>query len=316
MQQQMIDEYEAPQWEQQMGDLPVGEVLRRTRMHYGLGLPDVEHALRIRSCLLGAIEDGRHDLLPGRVYAIGFVRAYSEYLGLDGDKMVYLYKKQAVGGRNRPELSLPAAASESKLPGFWILGGSGAALVVLVCALIFLGGEESGAVPIPDAPLQHHAQQRTGLSGALTESPVDMIAAVIETVAAEREIAQGPFVEAPPASRITLKATDNVWIEIRNAQGETLLSRILEPGYEYDVPNESGIVMDTGNAGALELYVDGLEGLALGEEGDVKRQVEMNPDIFLEEIKALAGLETSAGIPVENNEHNEGATPVFEQIIP
>ncbi|MBU0859077.1 MAG: helix-turn-helix domain-containing protein, partial [Alphaproteobacteria bacterium] len=91
-------------WEN-LTDMTVGEILRRTRLHYGQSLTDVESILRIRAAQLQALEDGRIDLLPGRVYAIGFVRAYAEYLGLDGEKMVHLFKAQA-GNPPRPRAEL------------------------------------------------------------------------------------------------------------------------------------------------------------------------------------------------------------------
>ena len=63
-------------------DLAVGEILRRTRIHYDQTLADIERALHIRASLLEALEAGDYDRLPGRVYVIGFIRSYSEYLGL------------------------------------------------------------------------------------------------------------------------------------------------------------------------------------------------------------------------------------------
>ena len=86
-------------------DMPVGEILRRTRTHYGLNLQQVEQILRIRASNLEALETGDVSQLPGRVYAIGFVRAYAEYLGLDGDKMVHLFKQQSVGDKKKIDLS-------------------------------------------------------------------------------------------------------------------------------------------------------------------------------------------------------------------
>ncbi|PZO78204.1 MAG: DUF4115 domain-containing protein, partial [Micavibrio aeruginosavorus] len=80
----------------------MGEILRRTRVHYGQSLQQIEGVLRIRASQLDALEQGDVSQLPGRVYAIGFVRSYSEYLGLDGDKMVHLFKEQSVGKQKKP----------------------------------------------------------------------------------------------------------------------------------------------------------------------------------------------------------------------
>src|SRR5262249_39749194 len=112
-------------------DVAVGEILARTRQFYNLSIWDVEMALRIRGSQLIALEKGDSDKLPGGVYAIGFVRAYAEYLGLDGGKMVHLYKVQAGGGGKRPTLHKPAPASESKLPNWLVLVFSFTALTAI-----------------------------------------------------------------------------------------------------------------------------------------------------------------------------------------
>ena len=52
-------------------DLPVGEILRRTRVHYKQSVEDIERALRIRASQIKAIETGDLEQLPGRVYAVG-----------------------------------------------------------------------------------------------------------------------------------------------------------------------------------------------------------------------------------------------------
>lgn len=101
-------------------DMPVGEILRRGREHFGQSLEDVERNLRIRAIQLHALETGNIDQLPGKAYALGFVRSYSEYLGLDGEKMVQLFKRQSLGAKIQPNLHFPTPASESKLPGVFI----------------------------------------------------------------------------------------------------------------------------------------------------------------------------------------------------
>ncbi len=66
----------------------VGAFLRASRLRRGEELADVAAQLRIRLVYLEAIEDGRFDALPGNTYAVGFIRTYAEYLGLDGQLVV------------------------------------------------------------------------------------------------------------------------------------------------------------------------------------------------------------------------------------
>src|SRR5439155_13133889 len=70
----------------------VGAQLRERREELGLDLDAIGATLRIKATYLAALEDGRAQDLPGAVYALGFVRAYAEQLGLDSDRILDQYK--------------------------------------------------------------------------------------------------------------------------------------------------------------------------------------------------------------------------------
>ncbi len=244
-------------------DMSVGEILSRTRAYYGLTIEDVEKALRIRSSQLLALEEGAIEKLPGRVYAIGFVRAYAEFLGLDGDKMVHLFKAQLVGNKPRPELSMPAPASESKTPNPFILLGSFACLCLVIgLFMVMSGGSDTHQIPDVPATMKMEAVA----FGPPTPTAIGL---------AEIEPAAGT---QPPENRVTINVVDNAWVEIRNKEGKVILSRVLKQGDSYLVPNEQGLVMDTGNIGALEFTIDGAPIDKLGEIGDVRRSVSLDPE--------------------------------------
>ncbi|MDN5347732.1 MAG: hypothetical protein PWP65_1296, partial [Clostridia bacterium] len=71
----------------------IGEQLRRARQEKGLTLHEVEEATKIRLKYLNALEEEAFDELPGRVYAIGFLRNYARYLGLDAEELVRQLKE-------------------------------------------------------------------------------------------------------------------------------------------------------------------------------------------------------------------------------
>lgn len=257
-------------------DLPVGELLRRARHHYNLSLTDVERALRIRACQLAALEDGKIELLPGRVYAIGFVRAYAEFLGLDGGRMVHLFKTQSGAKANKPELQFPVPASESKVPNIYILSSSVAALVIVMAAFLIFGGDDNKLSS--DIPSIHQQTAQNDIGGVYADMPLQAAAlAAIETAAGQAD-AQIDIVAQKPESRIVIKAEGSSWVEIRNADGKALISRILKPGDSYLVPNEEGLKLDTGNIGVLDFSVDGTAIPKLGEKGDVRRKVALDPE--------------------------------------
>ncbi|MCL6453422.1 MAG: DUF4115 domain-containing protein [Alicyclobacillus sp.] len=69
----------------------LGAALRRQRLSLGMELEDVEERTKIRRRYLEALEAGDWSILPGDVYARGFVRAYAECVGLDGLKLLEQY---------------------------------------------------------------------------------------------------------------------------------------------------------------------------------------------------------------------------------
>lgn len=66
----------------------VGSFLKATRENLKISVNKVSEDTKIRSEWVNILESGSYDNLPGKVYAIGFVRTYAEYLGLNADAVV------------------------------------------------------------------------------------------------------------------------------------------------------------------------------------------------------------------------------------
>src|SRR3974390_659061 len=75
----------------------VGQDLRAARLRRGDDLATVSKALKIRRDHLEALEEDRLEALPGRAYAVGFVRSYADYLGLDPLQSVERFKAEIAG---------------------------------------------------------------------------------------------------------------------------------------------------------------------------------------------------------------------------
>ncbi len=60
----------------------IGPILKRVRVEKNISLEEIAEATKIRVKYLQAIEDEQFDLLPGAVYAKGFVNTYIRYLGI------------------------------------------------------------------------------------------------------------------------------------------------------------------------------------------------------------------------------------------
>lgn len=265
-------------------DLSVGEILRRTRMHYDQTLEDIERALHIRSMQLEAIETGNYSALPGKVYVIGFIRSYSEYLGLDGEKMVALYKKQS-GIKTGPTKTVhsPVLASDTKLPQFWQVGVSIAAILVIMIVWWSLpGGDRSAVTEIP--PVQTQAQI-PAMPPTVAEPPQDSMPPQPATVENAADTNPAPVSETAatePAATdesekgVILNIKENSWVEIRGQDGKSIVSRVLQAGDRYYVPDRPDLTISLGNSGGVELEVQGKKLKPLGAPGEVKRNIPLD----------------------------------------
>lgn len=71
----------------------LGSVLIRAREARGLTLEDAERDTRISRRYLQALEAEQFEVIPAPVYARGFLRSYSSYLGLDPQEVLALFPR-------------------------------------------------------------------------------------------------------------------------------------------------------------------------------------------------------------------------------
>ena len=339
----------------------IGDLLRETREQYGTTVEQVGAALRIRPVFLQAIEGNHYDRLPGPVYALGFVRTYADYLGLDGEAIAQRFKNEAAGLETKSDLSFPMPLPERSLPGGALLL---VALIVAACAyaiwyyraagersrtervaevpsqLIPLpppapapapnAAESAGAAdnpaaggatppassapseqvaaipPVPAAPSSPSAAPPTGSAGvpATAEpsaAPAPPVAAMAPppapSPAPAAEPGRLPAIPEPPAAapaldtprvygvtngpvRIIIKAMADSWVQVRDADQAVISMRVLKQGETYRVPDRPGMVLRTGNAGGLEITVDGKPVAPVGPPGKT-RNVALDPQRLL-----------------------------------
>ena len=122
----------------------------------------------------------------------------------------------------------------------------------------------------------------TAAAPAKTPAPERPVAGAASASAASQTPAASPS-SAPPnadstaAGRIDIKATADCWVQIRAPDQSIVFSRVLKTGETYRVPARSGLVLRTGNAGALTIAVDGKQVPAIGPLGALRRNVVLEP---------------------------------------
>lgn len=269
----------------------LGEMLRFAREKNKLKLSDIAQKLRIKEVYLEALEQGHYYVFPGLVYGIGFLRTYAQFLELDATEMVELFHQETSGIETEP-LEMPVVENKNALPSGRIVVQVVflfAAFYLIWRAVAFLFLTDGAAPALPDELTALSAEAE--LTGAedieppLTADEIDLTlvkavapppAATPEAKPAPQRIAKTYGLKTP--AKLSLAATREVWIEVRDKEADSVIfSRLLQAGDRYNPALRSeGLVLKTGDAGALSLYMDGVFVKALGRSGEVRSEIPLD----------------------------------------
>jgi cytoskeletal protein RodZ len=245
-------------------DSSLGAYLRRRRERSGLSVEAVSAGSRIVPRLVEALEGDRHDLLPAPVYVRGFIRAYCQQVGGGADYALRLYDALAVP--DPPVTAAPSSAPARTSPAGrrWRRVAAGALLVAAlgVAAVLVLGRRQpdaaagrgtggivaaSGSTAAPAAPGSPGSPAPSPLAGASTASePVDRV--------------------------LVMRATDTTWVRVQ-PDGAPPTEDTLSPGAVREWRSTGRFRVTLGNAGGVQLELDGRALPALGAPGQVVRDV-------------------------------------------
>jgi len=147
-----------------------------------------------------------------------------------------------------------------------------------------------GSLPAPGAPTERSP------SGGLVASPavaaLPRLPATVpptgsdnarETPSARLDAAAAPAGDAGAKSGepIDIRALTDCWIQVRSGTDQSIVfSRVLKAGETFHVPR-AGLILRTGNAGALALLVDGKPAPSIGGIGAQRRNVALDPQALL-----------------------------------
>ncbi|MEM7021727.1 MAG: RodZ domain-containing protein [Pseudomonadota bacterium] len=123
----------------------VGAHLRQTRMERGESIETVAENLRIRPGYLEGLERGDLSVIPGRPYALGFLRSYAQYLGFDGNDVIAQTRSSVGSLSPTTDLQHRVPLSETRLPKVPVL-----AVSLLALAGIYAGWSWFGKDSRPD----------------------------------------------------------------------------------------------------------------------------------------------------------------------
>jgi cytoskeleton protein RodZ len=197
----------------------IGNSLREARLRQGFELPRVEADTKIRAKYLRALEEEHFEVLPGETYVKGFLRTYSEYLGLDGQ----LYADE-YNSRFAREEEFPVQSPATRQPrarrmesNFVVVALAGIVAVTILVVVAWKFGS-SGA--------------NTG-ANLLTGNPPATATQQTPTTTATETQGTAPSRPVARVARLVLNAVGgDCWLQVRagSATGELLYEGTLQQG--------------------------------------------------------------------------------------
>lgn len=200
----------------------IGSTLREARLRRRLDFRQVEQATKIRTRYLRALEEEDFEALPAETYVRGFLRAYADFLELDGQLYVDEYTSRFVTGASflpmRPRRSSSSGSRERvdrRIQTNVVLFALTAILVMT--SLVIAAWKFSSASTTPTPP-------------ARVTKPHKQKPAAVPAVPAARSKARKPRVT--PANLLVRASRGNCWLEVHvgSAGGKLLYQGTLERG--------------------------------------------------------------------------------------
>lgn len=215
-----------------------GRKLTEARQQLGLSLEEVADRIRVRREFLEALEAMNIKLLPGKAYALAFLRSYARELGIDEKAIVDQFQDECALTREDVQSQIRNPTSKPHRERPWM---AAAALVVIAAG--FVGWRALQATPRaePNPPTAVQVSPRL-----------------------VREAVSAPAAEARV---VEIRALGPAWIEARGPDGTVFLSRELQLGDVYSPDASPGWTLHARDGGAFELYVNGASAGFLGAPG-------------------------------------------------
>ncbi|MBT2394100.1 helix-turn-helix domain-containing protein [Streptomyces sp. ISL-1] len=228
----------------------IGHALQQARIAAGLTVDEVSSSTRVRIPIVQAIEQDDFSRCGGDVYARGHIRTVARAVGLDPDPLVAQYDA-GHGGRPSPTPAAPLFEAERIRPEprrpNWT-----AAMVAAIVAVIgfvgftlFSGGDGKGG-QVAEGPAP---EQKPGTAAPSTTKP-----------APPKPDPSDSAIAAVPKDKVTVKLSaldDKSWISAKSHNGKLLFDGLLLKGESKTFQDDERVDLILGNAGAIELFVNG-----------------------------------------------------------
>jgi len=234
--------------------LSVGRVLQQARIAAGLTVDDVSSATRVRLPIVHAIEADDFGPCGGDVYARGHIRTLARAVQLDPAPLIAQFDADH-GGRPAPTPAAPLFEAERIRPERRGPNWTAAMVAAIVAVVAFVGftavkggGDDGGA----------NTQVAEGVKPSTSKNA---------SPTPKNDKPEGPkpdssdsAIAAAPQDKVTVQvsaADGKSWISAKDHNGRLLFDGLLKQGESKTFQDSDKVNLVLGDAGAIQLYVNG-----------------------------------------------------------
>jgi cytoskeletal protein RodZ len=235
--------------------MSLGSLIAKARKDAGLSLEDLAAKTNIRISVLSEIEKNNFSHCGGETYARGHVRNIAAILKADQKEFIRLYEEEQ-GGETRSIKDLLVENSVMRLPAE-ARKVSWKVLVLISVVSLFVVG--IGQVVISNI----NTNDVVGAAPSASASPT-----AAESPSAEPS-AESTFSSGTGVEVVINAVRAKSWLFVSDASGRTLFSGQVSRGAVKVFSSDSQLNLKVGNAGGVDLKVNGKKVEAIGVDGEV-----------------------------------------------
>ncbi|EKX62152.1 helix-turn-helix domain-containing protein [Streptomyces ipomoeae] len=232
----------------------IGRALQQARIAAGLTVDDVSNATRVRIAIVHAIEQDDFAPCGGDVYARGHIRSLARAVRIDPAPLLAQYD-EARGGRPAPTPAAPLFEAERIRPERRGPNWTAAMVAAIVAVIGFVGFTAFNGGDEDDG-----STQAVEGSTPTTSKPASRTPKADKPDADPKPEPSDSAIAAAPRGKVTVQvsASDGrSWISAKDHNGRLLWDGLLKQGQSKTFQDSSKIDLVLGDAGAVQLYVNG-----------------------------------------------------------
>ncbi|MCX4547795.1 DUF4115 domain-containing protein [Streptomyces sp. NBC_01387] len=229
----------------------IGRTLQQARISAGLTVEEVSSATRVRIPIVHAIELDDFSRCGGDVYARGHIRTLARAVGVDPAPLVEQYDAEH-GGRPAPTPAAPLFEAERIRPERRRPNWTAAMVTAIVAVIGFVGFTMFSGSGSTDKNKDQVAEGPTTATKAADPAP--------SKPADPKPAPSDSAIAAVPKDKVTVKVSavdDKSWISAKTHNGKLLFDGVLAKGDSKTFTDGQQVDLILGNAGAIQLFVNG-----------------------------------------------------------